>query len=117
MALCKKGYTLETKVCGINCAECEHYDTRNKKERLKDEAKEKAIKLQEQVKRDLTEFVPPEDCYRCKYLLDEGGGFACHCQARQVLGKSKSEINCTTNIDIMPTYCPFWKNKIARLEK
>lgn len=112
MALCKKGYTLETKVCGINCAECEHYDTRNKKERLKDEAKEKAIKLQEQVKRDLIEFVPPDDCLYCKYFIDEGSGFIPSCQARQVLGKRKTHLDYMTS----PNYCPFWKNKCAEVK-
>lgn len=33
MAICKKGYTLETKTCGMVCEACEFYDERTKKER------------------------------------------------------------------------------------
>lgn len=103
MALCKKGYTLETKVCGINCAECEHYDTRNKKQRLKDEAIENGIKFREQMEKDLKEFVPPKHCSDgCKYCADEGFGFlnTCEAQGKPIYRYTK-----------MSEFCPFWKNR------
>ena len=79
MALCNKGYTLETKICSKTCKDCEFYDNRNKKQRLKD-LQEKAKK---QVEYDIQHYMP-KDCGECKYLDGGTGGFNDFCLAANV---------------------------------
>lgn len=76
MAICKKGYSMETKTCGIVCAECEFYDRRTKMERLKAKAGEWSAQL----KTDMAEYAP-EDCDHCKYCDGGTGGFMSYCEA------------------------------------
>lgn len=104
MAKCKKGFTMETKTCGISCLECEHYDTRTRAERLKAEAATEYSEYQKQFAIDCKTYATPDKgCYDCKYCKDEGFGYMAYCEA--------------THLDIrniqnkLSKVCPFWENR------
>lgn len=97
MALCKKGYTLETKVCGKTCKDCEHYDTKNRKERLKD-LQEKAKR---QIEYDIINYAP-KDCGECKYLDSGTSGFNDFCLAMNISFPKPNWTSCNNIEKICP---------------
>lgn len=104
MAICNKGFIMETKTCGVSCLQCEHYDTRTRVQRLKDEAIKCEGEFRKQLEIDLKTYATPKKgCYDCKYCLDEGYGCSAYCRATKLhLSEMEGHIS---------KVCPFWKNR------
>ena len=96
MALCKKGYTMESKPCGISCNSCADYAQENKKQRQQKQILEHKEWVKQYVK-----TACPKTCCECALYTPKNaewdGTIPAQCNGAYFAKSEERHPNCLFN--------------------